>query len=869
MRMKHTAACLAALALLGSVCVGYQVPHDQQQAKHVLERPLTWSYPEGPTNPVAPVPDFELRHPVPAATVSVECGERQARVEVQLDFFGIGQFIKPSDLTLGPCGPVAEDTQAHVLIFQPELQDCGSISRTTDDALIYTFSLNYNPTRLGESPVVRTNEAAVIVECHYPRHHNVSSLPLDPQWIPFSAVRVAEEFLYFTLTLRTDDWMYERPRYQYYLGDMIRIEASVRQYHHVPLRVFVESCTATLSPDMNSSPRYTFLEQGCLIDARITGAESRFMQRTTENMLQFQFEAFRFQGADSGMLYITCHLRATSNGHDIDPEHRACSHIQNGWREASGVDSACSSCNALGGNQQPGNPWNPGDLHKGSQNNLGGGGDSQTGGIGWTIGGGGGSQTGGGSRTGGGSQTGGIGWTTGGGGGSETGGGSRTGGDSQTGGIGWTTGGGGGSQTGGIGWTTGGGGGSQTGGIGWTTGGGGGSQTGGGSRTGGGWTTGGGGGSQTGGGSRTGGDSQTGGIGWTTGGGGGSRTGGDSQTGGIDWTTGGGGGSETGGGSRTGGGWTTGGGGGSRTGGDSQTGGIGWTTGGGGGSQTGGIGWTTGGGGGSETGGGSRTGGGWTTGGGGGSRTGGDSQTGGIGWTTGGGGGSQTGGIGWTTGGGGGSETGGGSRTGGGWTTGGGGGSRTGGDSQTGGIGWTTGGGGGSRTGGGSQTGGESQTGGIGWTTGGGGGSQTGGGWTTGRGGGSQTGGGGSSGSGGGNDGGGGGNQPREQTWTTGFTGSTNTGTSWATVTRIGGGTPGTGTWQKTGRGKDEPDKQTVTWNPTGPGQSGASTTWTVTSSTSSSTQGGRKSRSVKSDQVYEWRGDVTLGPFEIAEKVV
>ncbi|XP_019714269.1 zona pellucida sperm-binding protein 3-like, partial [Hippocampus comes] len=93
-------------------------------------------------------------------------------------------------------------------------------------------------------------------------HHNVSSLPLDPKWIPFSAVRVAEEFLYFTLTLRTDDWMYERPRYQYYLGDMVRIEATVRQYHHVPLRVFVETCTATLSPDMNSDPRYTFLDQG-------------------------------------------------------------------------------------------------------------------------------------------------------------------------------------------------------------------------------------------------------------------------------------------------------------------------------------------------------------------------------------------------------------------------------------------------------------------------------------------------------------------------------------------------------------------------------------------------------------------------------
>nr|XP_061812533.1 zona pellucida sperm-binding protein 3-like [Nerophis lumbriciformis] len=402
--MKLNAACL--LALLAGLCSGFQkpggqVPSDQTQAKHIFEKPLTWSYPEGPTAPVEPVPDFEIRQPVQAATVSVECRESQARVEAQMDFFGIGQFIKPSDLTLGPCGAVGEDTQAHVLIFETELQDCGSMLQMTDDTLIYTFTLNYSPTRLGGSPVVRTNEAAVIVECHYPRHHNVSSLPLDPQWIPFSAVRVAEEFLYFTLSLRTDDWMFERPRIQYYLGDMIRIEASVMQYHHVPLRVFVENCVATLSPDINSSPRYTFLDNGCLIDATITGADSRFMQRTVENTLQFQFEAFRFQGADSGQLYITCQLRATSTGHDIDVDHRACSYI-NGWREASGVDSACSTCDAGGGQQT--NIWHGGDGSTGGGNtgggntgggNTGGGntGGGQWSGVSWTTTGGSGSGT--------------------------------------------------------------------------------------------------------------------------------------------------------------------------------------------------------------------------------------------------------------------------------------------------------------------------------------------------------------------------------------------------------------------------------------------------------------------------------------------
>uniref|UniRef100_UPI0037E7D49B zona pellucida sperm-binding protein 3-like n=1 Tax=Semicossyphus pulcher TaxID=241346 RepID=UPI0037E7D49B len=365
MLMKCSAVCLVALACLGSFCDAQwggsrfqkpaapvrqepskQMPQQPQQSKQNFETPLTWTYPEDPKpEPQAEVP-FELRQPAPAATVTVECREIDARVVVKKDMFGIGQFIEPSGLTLGACGATGHDTAEQVLIFESELHDCGSSLMMTEDSLIYTFTLNYSPQPLGSSQVVRTSGAAVIVECHYPRKHNVSSLPLDPLWIPFSAVKVAEEFLYFTLRLMTDDWQYERPSYQYFLGDMINIEATVKQFFHTPLRVYVDNCVANLVPDANSNPRYAFIENhGCLVDARVTGSDSKFMVRSAENKIQFQLEAFRFQNADSGLLYITCHLKATSTAYAIDNEHRACSYT-GGWKEASGAHAACGSCDS-------------------------------------------------------------------------------------------------------------------------------------------------------------------------------------------------------------------------------------------------------------------------------------------------------------------------------------------------------------------------------------------------------------------------------------------------------------------------------------------------------------------------------------------
>lgn len=133
MVMKWT-VCLLALALLGSFCEAQgipgvrapnkQVPYNPQQTKQTFEKALTWKYPEDPE----PLPkdnvDFELRSPVAASSVSVGCREKVIYVEVQKDMFGTGQLINPADLTLGNCAAVREDTDAKILIYEAQLQDC-------------------------------------------------------------------------------------------------------------------------------------------------------------------------------------------------------------------------------------------------------------------------------------------------------------------------------------------------------------------------------------------------------------------------------------------------------------------------------------------------------------------------------------------------------------------------------------------------------------------------------------------------------------------------------------------------------------------------------------------------------------------------
>ncbi|XP_060888941.1 zona pellucida sperm-binding protein 3-like isoform X1 [Labrus mixtus] len=288
---------------------------------------------------------FEKRVPVPAGSVAARCGEGKVTVEVKQNFLGNGQLIRPSDLTLGGCAAVT--TAGHILQFQAELHSCGSKLTMTEEALIYSFPLLYAPKPIGNTFILKTNHAEVVIQCHYKRRHYVSSAALRPTWTTFASEVMAEQQLHFSLRLMTEDWQAQRSSGVYSLSDVMHIQAAVLQGRHVPLRVYADSCVATVTPDPDSQPRYPFIgNHGCFGDAKLAEAKSYFMQQSQEDKLHFQLKAFRFHRDQRNSLYITCHLKATTVSVPVNSQHKACSFLTEAqrWVASGGDNKVCDCC---------------------------------------------------------------------------------------------------------------------------------------------------------------------------------------------------------------------------------------------------------------------------------------------------------------------------------------------------------------------------------------------------------------------------------------------------------------------------------------------------------------------------------------------
>lgn len=79
------------------------------QSKHELQSPvkeLTWKFPLAPEQPVQPYFNLEFQQPKPSKSLAVQCWEDGVHMEVKLDFFGTGQLLEPSLMSLGGCGVV-------------------------------------------------------------------------------------------------------------------------------------------------------------------------------------------------------------------------------------------------------------------------------------------------------------------------------------------------------------------------------------------------------------------------------------------------------------------------------------------------------------------------------------------------------------------------------------------------------------------------------------------------------------------------------------------------------------------------------------------------------------------------------------------
>uniref|UniRef100_A0A669CAY8 Zona pellucida sperm-binding protein 3 n=1 Tax=Oreochromis niloticus TaxID=8128 RepID=A0A669CAY8_ORENI len=285
---------------------------NQQEEPPFLE-PLSWRFPEEPTKdePHFP-PNFELRTTVAPDSIKVICGDNSIRVEAKRDLLGIGVLVQTADVTLGGCAATEEDPKAQILIFESELHGCGSQLLMSEEAFIYVFTLLYTPSPLGASDSVEVFFFRCLqlgfVLCF--RKNDVSSDVLKPTWAPFSP---PSPFFFFLVLYLSDDWQFPRSSTQFFLGDMIKFEASVEQFHHVPLRVTVDSCVATVVPNVDTVPRYAFLgNNGCMFDV-------------SQDKLQFELEAFRFQHGNSDVVrYATAFLPDRCRFHIIAQKCRFC-----------------------------------------------------------------------------------------------------------------------------------------------------------------------------------------------------------------------------------------------------------------------------------------------------------------------------------------------------------------------------------------------------------------------------------------------------------------------------------------------------------------------------------------------------------------
>ncbi|KAM7379302.1 hypothetical protein PAMP_004866 [Pampus punctatissimus] len=282
--------------------------------------------------------------------VVVKCHPDSMEVVVQADMFDTGLLVDVKHLRLGS-DAVREGSECRAVpsgeaefTIQAHLRECGTKLSSTKEKIVYSTVLVYSP-EPSSVGLLRLDGATIPVECHYNKRYAIDGISLHPAWLPFISTATADNQIDFSLQLMTDDWHFERGSYTYFLGDPIHFEVSVLMGYHMPLRVYVDHCVATATPDTEAALRYDFIEHyGCLVDAYLTNSSSHFLPRATEHSLRFQLDAFRFHQEPSNQVYITCYLKAVPVASAVSSQNRACSFIENRWLSVDGNDQACRSC---------------------------------------------------------------------------------------------------------------------------------------------------------------------------------------------------------------------------------------------------------------------------------------------------------------------------------------------------------------------------------------------------------------------------------------------------------------------------------------------------------------------------------------------
>ncbi|KAM8844765.1 zona pellucida sperm-binding protein 3-like [Spinachia spinachia] len=292
-------------------------------------------------------------------TVSVRCTDTSMIIVVKADIYKNGLLVSAEDLSLGesehsqksPCRAVAAGDSEYLI--QAELQDCGSKLAVSDDSVIYSNELIISAAA-GSHGITRRTRAVVPVSCHYKRRglffhrtHLASSTDHQQQQQQQQLAPSLLETLStaaFSLKLMTGDWTSEALPRPLYIGDLLHLEASYAGPDSGQSRLFIDSCVATLSRDAASDPRYYIIENhGCLADATEEESNALFLPRRSASSLQLQLNTFLFLDDSRNSIFITCHLKVTSEKQMSSSINKACNYVHPRWINVDSSD-VCQCC---------------------------------------------------------------------------------------------------------------------------------------------------------------------------------------------------------------------------------------------------------------------------------------------------------------------------------------------------------------------------------------------------------------------------------------------------------------------------------------------------------------------------------------------
>ncbi|KAK1153065.1 zona pellucida sperm-binding protein 3-like [Acipenser oxyrinchus oxyrinchus] len=195
----------------------------------------------------------------------------------------------------------------------------------------------------------RYNSEIHAIQCHYYRYHHVYRHGIRPLWRNPARFKNLKTSYGFALRTVNGDWVPDPMMNTFYLGQPIHFQAITNLT--VPgTKLFIHSCYATASPALNSTPRYTVIENyGCMVDSRHETCSSHFVPPRTNNTINFIVDAFQFNTLSAlvNKYYMHCTMVVTSSM--VTRSTKSCHYEKNTerWVELEGNHSVCSCCDSV------------------------------------------------------------------------------------------------------------------------------------------------------------------------------------------------------------------------------------------------------------------------------------------------------------------------------------------------------------------------------------------------------------------------------------------------------------------------------------------------------------------------------------------